>query len=247
MDFTVSLVQTGREGLAGFGKITGAVAETSELIMMPEFWTASPDPRDSRAALELVAELCGESGLFAVTGGMPWDEGGRLYVRTWIVDDAGRPFAHYDKTHIPSRDKGNGVYSPGDGVRIFDIGGTPCAAFSGYDLLFPEFCRMASLAGAAVFFVSADWPREFAALWETAVSYTALVNQCFVVACNGTGNSLAVSPEGTAVGRMNGESGVLTLPLNMRLIRESRKKLPLEHDRRGEIYAVFGEKRRVAH
>jgi predicted amidohydrolase len=207
---------------------------------MPEFWPASRDPDDSRAALEYVSDFCGEAGSFAVTGGMPWDEGGRLYIRTWIIDDAGRPFAHYDKTHIPSRDIGNGVYSPGDGVRIFDAGGTACAAFSGYDLLFPEFCRMASLAGATVFFVSADWPREHAVLWETAVSYTALANQCFVVACNGTGNSLIVSPEGTAIGRMGCESDVLTLPLNMARIRECRKKLPLERDRRGEIYALFG-------
>jgi predicted amidohydrolase len=239
VDFTVSLVQPGGEGLAGFAKIMGSIDAATELILMPEFWTSSPDPADSRAALELVSDFCGRSGAFAVTGGMPWDEGGRLYVRTWMVDDAGRPFAHYDKTHIPSRDEGNGVYSRGDGARIFDIGGTACAAFSGYDLLFPEFCRMASLAGAAFFFVSADWPRECVSAWETAVSYTALVNQCFVVACNGTGNSAAVSPEGTAIGRMDCGAGVLTLPLDISRVWKRRKKFPLERDRRGEIYALF--------
>ncbi|MDR1580757.1 MAG: carbon-nitrogen hydrolase family protein [Synergistaceae bacterium] len=239
MDFRVSLVQTGRDGLAGFGKIADTIVDTTELILMPEFWTASPDPAVSRAALELVSDFCGSSGSFAVTGGMPWDADGRLYVRTWMVDDAGRPFAHYDKTHIPSRDEGNGVYSPGDGARIFDVGGIACAAFSGYDLLFPEFCRMASLAGAMIFFVSADWPREYASLWEKSVSYTALVNQCFVIACNGTGNSIAVSPEGTTAGRMSGDDGVLSLSLNMSRIYECRKKLPLERDRRGEIYALF--------
>ena len=240
MDFTVSLLQTGRDGLAGFGKIADAIPETAELILMPEFWTASSDPRDSRAAIELVSDFCGSSGLFAVTGGMPWDENGRLYVRTWMIDDAGRPFAHYDKTHIPSRGGENDVYSPGDGTRIFDIGGITCAVFSGYDLLFPEFCRMASLAGAMVFFVSANWPREYATLWETAVSYTALVNQCFVAACNGTGNSVAAAPDGTAIRRMGDENGILTLPLNMSHIYECRKKLPLERDRRGGIYALFG-------
>lgn len=239
MNFTVSLVQTGRDGLAGFGKIAGSVAETAELILMPEFWTASADPADSRAALELVSDFCDMSGSFAVTGGMPWDEDGRLYVRTWIIDDAGHPFTHCDKAHIPSRDGVNGVYSPGDGARVFDAGGMACAAFSGYDLLFPEFCRMASLAGAMIFFVSADWPREYALMWETAVSYTALVNQCFVIACNRTGNSMAVSPEGAAIGRMGEEDGVLTLSLNMSRIYECRKKLPLERDRRGEIYALF--------
>ena len=239
MDFTVSLVQTGRGGLAGFRKIADAIARTSGLILMPEFWTASSEPADSRAALDIVSDFCGRAGSFAVTGGMPWEEGGRLYVRTWMIDDAGRPFAHYDKTHIRSRDGEKGTYTPGDGTRIFDAGGTTCAVFSGYDLLFPEFCRMASLAGAMFFFVSADWPREYAALWETAVSYTALANQCFVAACNRTGNSMAVSPEGATVGRMNGDDGVLTLSLNVSRIRECRKKLPLDRDRRGEIYALF--------
>jgi predicted amidohydrolase len=206
---------------------------------MPEFW-ASSDPKDSRTALEFVSDFCGRARLFAVTGGMPWDEDGRLYVRTWMIDDAGRPFAHYDNAHIPSRNGKNGVYSPGDGARIFDAGGVACAAFSGYDLLFPEFCRMASLAGAMIFFVSADWPREYSALWETAVSYTALVNQCFVVAGNRTGNSMAVSPDGAVIGRMGGDDGVLTLSLNMSHIRKCREKLPLERDRRGEIYALFG-------
>ena len=115
-----------------------------------------------------------------------------------------------------------------------------CAAFSGYDLLFPEFCRMASLAGAMFFFVSADWPREYAALWETAISYTALVNQCFVIACNRTGNSAAAAPDGTVAGRMGAEDGVLTLTLNMSRVRECREKLPLGRDRRGETYALFG-------
>jgi predicted amidohydrolase len=239
VNFTISLIQTGRDGLAVFGKIADAVAGTAELILMPECWTASSDPKDSRMALEIVSDFCGSAGSFAIAGGMSWDEDGRLYVRTWIIDDAGRPFAHYDKTHIPSFGEGKGVYSPGDGARIFDVGGITCAAFSGYDLLFPEFCRMASLAGATVFFVSADWPREFAASWETAVSYTALVNQCFVAACNRTGNSMAVSPEGAAIGRMDGENGVLTLSLDMSQISKCREKLPLERDRRGEIYALF--------
>jgi predicted amidohydrolase len=240
VDFTVSLVQTGRDGIAGFEKIAEAVAGTSELILLPEFWTASPDPQDSRAALEMISDFCGRTRSFAVAGGMPWDEGGRLYVRTWIVDDTGRPFAHYDKTHIPSRDGGDGVYSPGGGARIFDAGGIACAAFSGYDLLFPEFCRMTSLAGATVFFISADGPRGYASLWETTVSYTALVNQCFVAACNGAGNSMAVSPDGTVIGRMGEESGVITLSLDMSQIYKYREKLPLERDRRGEMYALFG-------
>jgi predicted amidohydrolase len=239
VNFTVSLVQTGSRGLAGFEKIAGAVAETAELISMPEFWAESHDPAVSRTALEIVSDFCGGRGLFALTGGMPWAEDGHLYVRTWMVDDAGRPFAHYDKTHIPSKDGESGIYSLGDGARIFDVGGITCAAFAGYDLLFPEFCRMASLAGAIIFFVSADWPREYTAFWETAISYTALANQCFVVACNRTGNSAAVSPDGTIIGRMNGESGVLTLSLNMSRIYESRKNLPLERDRRGDIYALF--------
>jgi len=160
-------------------------------------------------------------------------------MRTWIIGDSGNAFASYDKAHLSSGAGEDKIYSPGEGPRIFNIGEATCSALSGYDILFPEYCRQISLAGAQIFFVPANWLGEFGAMWEPMIRSLAFTNQCYVAACNAAGNSAVVSPWGEIIGAMGAEEGILSVSFKLSEAPRCRKKIPLERDRRGGIYAII--------
>lgn len=236
-NFSISLISSGADGgEIRLDEIAGALPMGVDALLFPEL-RGGASPSESERRLADLSRLCESRRAFAISGGMPWSEGGRLFLRTWILDDAGEKFARYDRAHLSSRRGEDRIYSPGGGAEIFVIGGAVCAALSGYDLLFPEFCRQISLAGARIFLVSSSVGDELEGAREPVIRSAAFVNQCFVAICGG-GNPLVVSPSGEIIAEGNGGES-LTVSLRISDAARQRKNLPLERDRRGEIYALF--------
>jgi predicted amidohydrolase len=218
-------------------------------MLLPEMWLGeNAASSDSNRVIEAVSKFCGEHGGFAVSGGLPWNEGGRQTIRTWVIDDAGRNVAFYDKVHLSSGDGEDKIYSSGRYARLWNTGEALCAAVSGHDLLFPEFCRQISAAGAQILFVSARWKEELSAAWEFTLRAAAFTNQCYVAACNRTGesdgrkfcgNSTVISPRGEIIGRLGAEEGALKVEFRLSDIGRCKKSIPLERDRRGDIYVTL--------
>jgi predicted amidohydrolase len=249
-DFTIALVQLrdyGGETSAAINFIRDAVRRTEEppdAILLPELWISG---EASVTALEEIKRLCAEEGFFAVTGGMIWKTGESRVIRSWAADDLGRTAAFYDKAHLYSAG-GEKDFAAGDSPSIFNIGGAVCSAVSGYDALFPEFLRQISMAGARIFFVSAAWPRALAPQWEFTLRSFAFANQSFVIACNRAGpagenffpgHSAAVAPSGEIIASMGEAEDFVTVSLKVSETAKWRKKLPLERDRRGDIYRII--------
>ena len=240
-NFSISLIQirpsngSSADRLRELGKLA---PRGTDALLLPEGWQ-NGDQEESERSLEALSGICADRRAFAISGGMPWKDGGRKHLRTWILGGAGEAIAHYDKAHLSSRHGEDKIFTPGDGPVIFNIGEVTCAALSGYDLLFPEYCRQISLAGASVFFVSADLDDEFTYMWEPMIRNVAFTNQCFVAACASCGNSALVSPFGEVLGMMGRDENVASFGIKLSDVPRSRKKLPLERDRRGEIYVIF--------
>jgi len=215
-------------------------------MLLPEMWTGEAAPREIEMALGAIREICGDMGCFAVTGGMPHEENGVRLKRTWIVDDRGKVSSFSDKAHLSSSAGENDVYSPGEPRAIFSVGDTAAAAISSYDLMFPEYCRQLSLAGARIFFVSASWPAEYGHAWDFLIKGTAFLNQSFVAACNSAGddayfcgNSALVSPYGRLIGNLGTEEGVLDGIFRLSDIKKCSRDISAEHDRRNDIYRLL--------
>jgi predicted amidohydrolase len=240
-EFSISLIQIGPDAAnpsERLRELADAIPPGTDAILLPESWAGS-SPEESVPCLESLSGVCADRCSFAVSGGMPWDDGGRNVMRTWMLDDMGKNFAYYDKAHLSSKKGEDKKYSPGKGARIFNIGEAVCAAISGYDMLFPEFCRQISLAGVQVFFVSANRDEEFAHIWEPLLQSVAFTNQCFIAACSGAGDSAVISPRGEIMPVMERGEGVTAVSIKLYEAANCRKNIPLERDRRGEIYALF--------
>jgi predicted amidohydrolase len=239
-DLTVSLVQIGAnvpDKAALLRELSDAISPETDVMMFHGTWTGGRD--ESRRCAKILSEICAARRLYAVSGWLPHAEGNRSVLRAWIFDDSGRAFAYCDKTHLRSQTGEDKIYAPGGGPAIFDIGDAACAVLSGYDMLFPEYCRQISIAGARIFFVAANWPDESASMWEPMIRSVAFTNQCFVAACNATGNSAVVSPFGEIIAATGGGEGVLSVSLRLPETSVCRKNLPLERDRRAGIYAII--------
>jgi len=240
-DFTVSLIQIypdAGDGAQRLRELGNSVQPGADALLLPEAWR-NGGQEESERCLDTLSQICSYRRVSAISGGMPWEEGGRKFLRTWILGDSGEAIAHFDKTHLSSKHGEDKIYSAGSGHAIFNIGDTTCAALSGYDLMFPEYCRQISLAGATVFFVSANPGDEFAHIWEPMIISAAFTNQCFVAACAGFGHSALVSPFGEVVGVMGRDEGVMSFGIKLSDAPRCRKKFPLERDRRGETYVIF--------
>ncbi|MDR1966398.1 MAG: hypothetical protein LBQ36_06780, partial [Synergistaceae bacterium] len=243
-DFSVSLLQIGVSGetpknIARMREMARSVSRRTDALALPEMWAGENASCDeAELAIGALSDSCRESGVFAVSGGIPWKSGGQTTVRMWAIDDLGHLFAHYDKVHLSSKGGEAKKFAPGNAPLVFMAGEVACAALSGYDLMFPEFCRQLSLAGARFFFVSASWPEELAGSWELAIRSCAFLNQSYVVACNGSGpraqfrgHSAIVSPEGEIVERLGGEEGILTASFSLAEADRRRADIPIETDR----------------
>lgn len=123
-----------------------------------------------------------------------------------------------------------GPFGPGDFPPVrwkgLTIGGCVC-----YDLRFPEIFRMQTPHDPDLFLVAGQWPEARAAHWRKLLAARALENQCYVLACNGTGDSSLgvlgggsglVDPQGEAVFALGPEAGSAMAPYDPSAVEQAR-------------------------
>jgi predicted amidohydrolase len=238
-----------------------------DLVVLPEMWpTSFPTTfgisdgdrgrvlAESDSALAALAELSRSLAL-AVAGSAfaPPDAPGAKPTNRLHLFEQGERVLAYDKVHLfsptaePLTFAAGRAPPPTVATRLARVSGGVC-----YDLRFPELWRRPFLEGAELLVVPAQWPDTRAAHWRALVIGLAVSNQCFVVACNRTGrdalgqralelvfpgNSLVVDPAGTVLAEGRGEPGLVAASCDLALVRELRRQVPLERDRRPELYA----------
>ena len=227
-----------------------------DVVTLPELWTGVHTPGcDDRFfdacedALLMVSDLCSEFGIYAVAGSVPWRLDGGVVNRSWIINDLGESFAHYDKVHLSSADGERGLFVCGDRPTLFDIGGVTCSAVMYYDTCFPEFMRCLSLGGAKIIFVSANLKNDDQKyIWDIMLRSAAISNQIFVVACNSvgavsessySGGSIILSPCGSLLAEGASEEMVVSAELDTSTVDRSRQNTLFYHDRHPALYSLL--------
>jgi predicted amidohydrolase len=114
-----------------------------------------------------------------------------------------------------------------------------------YDLRFPELFRRYAVDGAKLIVLSAEWPLERIEHWRALLRARAIENQCYIVACNSAGetgetvfggHSMIVDPWGKVVIEGGEAPMLLTAEIELDLVDEVRKRIPVFDDRRTDIY-----------
>lgn len=220
------------------------------IIVLPELWTCCYDidnmaehSRYTKDALKLLSDLAHHKASWIIGGSLPVLENGKLYNRTYVVDDSGMIVGKYDKCHLfPGLDD---LFTPGCTPFIFNIKGTTCACVLCYDIRVPEYIRALALSGVEILFVPAAWGKLRISHWRTLLQARGMENEIFVMGVNQCGrsgrnsyggNSLAVSPFGNILKECRESYEILRLTIDTGDIGKARKILPVFEGRNHFLY-----------
>lgn len=192
---------------------------------------------------DALSEIAKSTGAYLVGGSMPEKDGNRLFNTCFIFDPSGKRIARHRKVHLFDVDiKGGQSYresdsfSAGEELTAFD---TPFGKFGVcicFDIRFSQFIHEMKdidfLAVPAAFNVTTG-PLH----WELLFRARAVDEQIFTFGCaparddNSSyvsyGNSIAVSPWGKVLARVEAGECVLTVEVDPSEVRSIRAQIPI--------------------
>ncbi|MFE9661003.1 nitrilase-related carbon-nitrogen hydrolase [Streptomyces sp. NPDC005955] len=228
------------------------LANTGYVFTDADELLAAAEPLDGPTLREWEA-LAARRDLVIVSGFAELGEDGRAYNAAVLVDATGLRAA-YRKAHLWNGEKTWG-FTPGDRPPpVVDTAHGRIGFMVCYDLEFPEWVRLAALAGAELLCGPVNWPLYPRPEGErpgevVRVQADAAVNRMFVAVADRTGTergqdwlggSAIIDADGYPVAPLRlGEEAVVTATLDL---AEARNKAISEHndvhaDRRPALYA----------
>lgn len=162
----------------------------------------------------------------------------------------GRLVAEYAKMKLFSPGGEDGRFEKGRSIETFAWSGMAVMPAICYDLRFPELFRAGLSKGAEVITLGACWPNVRQAHWRALLIARAIENQCVVLGVNRVGDdpprttlgvgltpglhyaggTVAVGPRGEVLGELGDEAGVLSVPVDVGIVRDWRERFPAWRD-----------------
>lgn len=220
-------------------------AAPGDLVVLPELWPTGYASKESlvplaaEAAWEGFCREVGSAGIYLVGSAPCLDRG--LLTNRWHLWGPSGLMGWYDKVHLFKPMREDVLFSPGSEVRPVALPGLVVGPVICYDLRFPELFRLLAVQGTTVFAMPAQFPDPKEDLWHIFLASRAAENQAYVVACNRTGAEKSVSffgssavydPLGRCLGRLGREEGWVRVPLDLDLVQETRRALPVLQETR---------------
>ncbi|WP_379966739.1 carbon-nitrogen family hydrolase [Ectobacillus sp. sgz5001026] len=227
--------------------------ERPDVVLLPELWTTGYD-------LERLNVLADEDGAVSkrilsdwakrfevnIVGGSIAKQTGELVTNTmYTFNKKGEQIGEYSKVHLFKLMNEHKFLSSGNEKGDFLLDSTPCAGLICYDIRFPEWVRTHTAQGVEVLFIVAEWPLSRLAHWRILLQARAIENQCFVVACNRSGNdtsttyaghSMVIDPWGEIIAEAGEKAENLIATFDVEKIVRVRNKIPVFEDRRPDLY-----------
>lgn len=210
------------------------------LVVLPEIWATGFDyPRTQQwgqqapIILAAMQDMAAFHHIFLAGSLTDPAPGGELPRNTLFVVGAEGVVDSLSKQHLFSFWQEDLFYQPG---RLKPLLSTPCGPVGGmvcYDLRFPEVARRQAFAGSRLLILSAQWPMSRLDHWQTLLRARAIENQCYIVACNGcgqtgtmemAGHSMIIGPDGTVLRQAGTEGTVIAAKLDAAQVDEQRRR-----------------------
>jgi predicted amidohydrolase len=242
-----------RKNVQQFEALTSEAARRgSHLVVFPELWA-------SGYALENAKDLSAplNAGEFAhvstfatqqkvsVVGSLLERRGVEVSNSATFFAPNGKLLGVYRKIHLFKLMDEHRWLQPGAAPLLMDLPWGKTGIAICYDLRFPELFRRYAVEGAKLIIIPAEWPIQRVEHWRALLQARAIENQCYIVACNAVGltgdttfagHSMIVDPWGKIV-LEGGETPVLlTAEIELDLVDEVRKRIPVFEDRRTDVY-----------
>ncbi len=238
------------------------VPGNTDFLVLPEMFNC---PYEAEKFSDYAEKIPGETtdflsdiavglGSYVVGGSIPEREGGSIYNTAPVFNPGGDLIGFHRKVHLFEVDypgriqfKESTYLEAGDSATVIETKFGKIGVAICYDLRFPELLRRMALDGAQVFFIPAAFNTTTGPPhWRPSLRARAIDNQVFVVAgsparntdssYHAYGHSLVADPWGKVLDEAGESEEVLSVELNMELVKEARKRLPLLETRRPDVY-----------
>ena len=235
-----------------------AVCAGSEVLVLPEYcggiktdsgaFVPPSSEEDSHPVLNGLREFCASRKVWIVVGSVAISApNGRIYNRSFILDNKGCICARYDKLHLFDIELSDQQsYRESEFVsagKVAVVANTPFAKIGlsiCYDLRFPNLYRDLAQAGAELILIPAAFTKTTGeAHWHVLNRARAIETGSFVVSPCATGpvegggesygHSLVVNPWGEVLADGGTQPGVVHVKLDLDEVALARKRIPSLH------------------
>lgn len=249
--------------------IEHAAQNGSKLVVLPEIWNCpysvenlskyaeEIESEDVSPSFSMLSEVARAQGITIIGGSIPERDGGRLYNTCCVFGTDGKLKAKHRKLHLFDVDipgditfKESDTLTAGDEATIVDTDVGKIGIGICHDIRFPELAMLYAARGAQLL----CYPGAFnmstgQLLWELMQRARAVDNQLFVATCSPArdtnasyitwGHSTLVGPFGEIIASTGHEEATVFAEIDYSLIQFRRENLPLEKQRRGDIYRLI--------
>ena len=232
----------------------------SDFIVLPELWSSGYDlghlaefavPLADHGGIAKMQRLAKEYGIFIAAGSVATVKDGAYYNTAVLIDADGEIIGMYDKSHLfPLGLQEDQYFTAGRDFCLVDTPWGRVGLILCYDIRFPAFCRNLALRGAEIVVVPAQFGAPRIQHWNTLAVARAIENQCFVLACNVTGeketgcngSSLIISPWGEVIAHGDEREQILYGELDLQQIEKVRRTIPVFRQRQVGLDEIDNKK-----
>ena len=237
----------------------------AEVVESVEDWTApesesesEPDSESASPSIAMLSNAAKETGVVLVGGSIPerCATTGALYNTCCVFSGDGSLVAKHRKTHLFDLDipgeisfKESDTLTQGESLTVVDTAVGRLGVGICFDVRFPEMASAMANRGAHVLVYPGAFNTVTGPLhWELLQRARAVDTQCFVLTCSPArmegasyqawGHSTAVGPFAEILATADERPTTVTATMEMEDIARRRRNMPLEHQRRGDLYAL---------
>lgn len=233
-----------------------------DIVVFPEYQMYSPDYSDpaglasasESAEGNFVSKFVDEARTNSTNILINFAEGGygrpRPFNTSLLIDDLGMISGRYSKLHLfdAYSKKESSLFDFGrTDLKPFKVGGVSLGLQICYDLRFPEPARYLALQGIKILSYQAGWyaGERKLDIWRNLLRTRAIENGVFVIGTGQsgpdfTGHSMVITPYGDVLDETGNDETVLTRELDLAIIDEYAREVPMLKQRRKDAYDVSG-------
>lgn len=233
--------------------IEKALTHKPDIIVLPELWTTGydltrlneiADPKAVKT-IEFLQNAAHKHQVHFIGGSVANQEENGVKNTLLVINKDGKLVHQYSKLHLFKLMDEHIYLEAGSEKGLFQLDNHQFAGVICYDIRFPEWIRAHTSEGAEALFVVAQWPALRLAHWRALLIARAIENQCYVIACNRSGNdpnnqfaghSLIIDPWGEVIVEAGKSEEILLAEIEMDLVKEVRRQIPIFTDRKPKFY-----------
>ncbi|KAJ1961188.1 Omega-amidase nit3 [Dipsacomyces acuminosporus] len=218
--------------------------------------------------ISMLSKLAKEAQIYLVGGSMlelseaENSDEVTIYNTSTVWDPNGRLIAMHRKVHLFSIDYKDRKFSEADFLGYGDSAtefSTPYGKFGVaicYDIRFPELAMVAARNGCVGMIYACAFSTKNSPNWDLLARTRSVDNLMFVAACNPAlnedanylahGHSMIIDPMARVVATAGTEEAIVAAELDIRLVHQARKSIPIYSHKRFDVYAEIVSKKPAA-